>query len=320
MNRKLRTTLIIIDIGLIVVFICLLFFYYHLLVPLNKFGEQKLIIIEKGEGVEEIAKNLKTEKIIRNKWSFVYYTWLKNQEDKLQAGKYLLSPAMTIAEIISKLSSGEVVQDWAKLTIPEGWTNKQIKQRLINLDLISSEENIPLELQGYLFPDTYYFDQESTLEEVITRMRNNFDAKVDQKLLSEIEKQDKTVYDILLLASLLEKEVRGYEDMQIVSGIFWKRLENNYPLQSCATIAYILNQDKWRYSYEDTRIQSPYNTYLHAELPPTPINNPGLLAIKAAIYSQQSEYNFFLTDPETGETVFSKTLKEHNANKRKYFQ
>jgi len=118
----------------------------------------------------------------------------------------------------------------------------------------------------------------------------------------------------------LEKEIKSDEDRVIVAGIFWKRLENKYPLESCATIAYILGVDKWRYSYEDTRIKSPYNTYINIGLPPTPINNPGLSAIRAAIYPQETDYNFFLTDPETGNTIFSKTFQEHNRNKAKYFK
>ena len=121
------------------------------------------------------------------------------------------------------------------------------------------------------------------------------------------------------MASILEREVKSDEDRAIVSGIFWKRLESNYPLESCATIAYILEIDKWRYSVEETRIESPYNTYLNVGLPPTPINNPGLSAIEAAVYPEYTDYNFFLTDPETGVTIFSKTFDEHNANKRKYF-
>ncbi len=319
MSKRIRTILIIADIGLIIVFICLLFFYYQLQAPLDKSGEEKPIIIESGEGLEQIAHKLKTKQVIRSEWIFVYYAWLKNKEDKLQAGKYILSSSMNIPEIVRKITSGEIVQEWVKVTIPEGWTNEQIKQRLVSLELISANTDIPLSLQGYLFPDTYYFDKDVSADEIISRMKNNFNKKIDQQLIEEIEKQDKILEGILIMASLLEREVRSYEDMKIVSGIFWKRLENNYPLQSCATIAYILKQDKWRYSYEDTRIQSPYNTYTNTGLPPTPINNPGLLAIKAAVYPQQSAYNFFLTDPETGQTIFSETLEEHNANKQKYF-
>ena len=98
----------------------------------------------------------------------------------------------------------------------------------------------------------------------------------------------------------------------------WKRINENRTLQSCATLAFILGENKKQYSFEDTRIDSPYNTYLNKGLPPGPINNPGLVSIKAAIYPEATNYNYFLTDPKTGQTIFSKTIDEHNANKTKY--
>jgi len=319
MKNKTRTILIILDICLIVIFTCLLFFYYQLYNPLDRRGEEKVFIIEERQGLEKIAQNLEQQKIIRNSWVFVYYLWLKQQTGKLQAGKYNLSPSMTIPEVARKIVKGEVIKDWIKVTIPEGWTNKQIKERLVNLGLISQDKNISLELQGYLFPDTYYFEKKAPIEEIIKRMQDNFNKKITEDLKAEIKKQNKNLYQILIMASLLEKEVKSDKDRAIVAGIFWKRLENNYPLESCATIAYILEVDKWRYSIEETKIKSPYNTYLNIGLPPTPINNPGLSTIKAAVYPEYTDYNFFLTDPETGQTIFSRTLEEHNANKRRYF-
>ncbi|MBU4082674.1 endolytic transglycosylase MltG, partial [Patescibacteria group bacterium] len=136
---------------------------------------------------------------------------------------------------------------------------------------------------------------------------------------AEIKKQGKTVEEVVIMASILEKEVRTDRDRRIASGIFWRRLGNNYPLQSCATIAYILDEDKWRYSTEDTKVDSPYNSYQNVGLPKGPICNPGLSAIRAAINPQENDYNFFLSKPD-GETVFSKTLEEHNTNKAKYLE
>lgn len=134
----------------------------------------------------------------------------------------------------------------------------------------------------------------------------------------EIEKREKTIYEIVTMASILEKEVKTPEDMKIVSGIFWKRIDQGRPLQSCATIAYVLGREKKQYSYEDTRTPSPYNTYINKGLPPGPINNPGMNSILAAVYPKETDYNYFLTDPETGKTIFSKTLEEHEENKVKY--
>jgi UPF0755 protein len=315
MKNNIRKILIVVDIGLIFVLVCLLIFFYQLETPLNRDTGEKIFVVEEGQGLEEIAENLKTQEIIRNKLTLVLYIWFKGKTKNLQAGKYSLSPAMNILEITTKIIKGEVIKNWVKVTIPEGWTNQQIEDRLISLGMLSKNGVLPLEFQGYLFPDTYYFEKDSSVETIIKKMRDNFDEKI-KSLVIERPK----IYDILKMASILEKEIISDEDRAIVSGIFWKRIKNKYPLESCATVAYVLGVDKWRYSYEDTRIKSPYNTYINIGLPPTPINNPGLSAIRAAIYPKESDYNFFLTDPETGKTIFSKTFQEHNANKRKYFK
>ena len=113
-------------------------------------------------------------------------------------------------------------------------------------------------------------------------------------------------------------EVKSPDDKSMVGGIFWNRIRDNRPLQSCATIAYILGINKKQYSYEDTKVQSPYNTYLNPGLPPGPISNPGIESIKAAIYPKPTNYFYFLSDPETGKTYFAKTIDEHNSNKAKF--
>jgi UPF0755 protein len=300
---------------LIFLFVCL----SQLNVPLNATGSEKIFIVKEGEGLEKISENLESEELIRNKWMFFYYLWLQKKAGNLQAGEYALSPAMNIPEIANKIIKGEVVENWVKVTVPEGWRNEQIETRLTAFNLIKTGEKLPEDKEGYLFPDTYYFYKDSTINDIAEKMLANFDKKITEDLRKEIERQGKELYDILIMASLIEKEVITEEDMAIVSNVFWNRLEDDYPLESCATIAYILGIDKWRYSVEDTKIQSPYNTYINKGLPPTPINNPGLSAIKAAIYPIETDYYFFLTDPETGNTIFSETLQEHNVNKRKYF-
>jgi len=311
---------IAIGIGVLIIFVIGFFVILHqLTTPLDTDNGEKIFTIEQGQSLEKIAENLKKQGLINSKSIFVFHVWSKNKTENLQAGQYSLSPSMTIPEIAKKIVNGEVIEDWVKITIPEGWTNKQIEERLLDSEMITENEKFSKKLEGYLFPDTYYFEKDSTVEEIVEKMQDNFDKKVTEDLKTEIKRQNKNLYDILIMASILEREVKSDEDRAIVSGIFWKRLESNYPLESCATIAYILEIDKWRYSVEETRIESPYNTYLNVGLPPTPINNPGLSAIEAAVYPEYTDYNFFLTDPETGVTIFSKTFDEHNANKRKYF-
>ena len=177
-----------------------------------------------------------------------------------------------------------------------------------------------LGLEGYLFPDTYEIVKGENAEEFIKIMLQNFDKKLTDDLEQEIKNKNKSIFEIITMASLLEKEVKTHEDKRIVAGIFWKRIETRIPLQSCATIAYIKGENQWQYSYEDTRIKSPYNTYLNLGLPLGPISNPGIDSIEAAIYPKETEYNYFLTNPKTGKTIFSKTYKEHNINKEKYLK
>jgi UPF0755 protein len=173
-------------------------------------------------------------------------------------------------------------------------------------------------LEGFLFPDTYRIFQNASKEDVIEKMLNNFADKLTLEIQEEITKSGRSLYEVVTMAAIIQKEVRGYEDMRLVSGLFWDRIKNRQGLESCATLAYILGVDKPQYTLEDTKIDSPYNTYQNQGLPPGPICNPGLDALKAAVYPEYSEYNFFLNRPDTGETVFSKTYDEHLRNKAKY--
>lgn len=190
-----------------------------------------------------------------------------------------------------------------QITFPEGFTITQIQKRLNNNGIPGK---ISEDLQGYLFPDTYRFYTGAAIDDVIAKMRNNFDQKVDK-----INQED------LVLASVVEKEVSNPEDMKIVAGIFLKRLKAGMPLQSDATINFITGKNLPQPSIEDTKKISPYNTYQNLGLPPAPICNPGIQAIQAVQNPIASQYWYFLTPPQ-GETVFSKTLEEHNRAKAKF--
>jgi UPF0755 protein len=178
-------------------------------------------------------------------------------------------------------------------------------------------------LVGYMFPDTYRVYASSTAEEVTYRLLDNFGKKLTLEMRQDIAKQGKTIYEIVTMASLIEKEAAidqggSNNDAKIISGIFWDRIKNRQALQSCATLAYILGVNKPQYSEADTKIDSLYNTYLHRGLPPGPIANPGLAAIEAAIYPEYTDYNYFLTPAGSKQMIFSKTYEEHLRNKAKY--
>lgn len=304
-------------------------------------GEQAVFLVERGEGSVEIARNLKQSGLIRWEAPFLIYVAIDNVARKLQAGTYLLSPDMNIPKIADKLAKGETTKE--KITIIEGQDLKDIaalleeKKMFIRADFsaalerdFSSEYEFlkdkppSLGLEGYIFPDTYEADQKTSAEEFVRMALDNFDKKMTANLREEARNRNKKIFEIVTMASLIEKEVQTQNDKKIVSGILWKRLKSGMPLQVDATISYITGNKNGRVSIADTKIDSPYNTYKYKGLPLGPISNPGLDSIVAAIYPVESPYWYYLSAPgqEGGQpkTIFSKTLEEHNAAKAEYLK
>ncbi|MBC7074206.1 endolytic transglycosylase MltG [Candidatus Parcubacteria bacterium] len=299
-------------IFLILILFLVQFFWQGIFVPKDSKGAGKevVFIVKKGENVFEIGEKLEKEGLIENKIFFDFYILLQRKEKDLKAGKYLLSSEMSVSQIAQKIIEGKIAQ--MKITIPEGFSVKDI-ENLLNLDL-------PDELEGYLFPDTYYFSINPTSEEVVQKMRENFNSKISP-YREEIEKSGKTLEEIIIMASLIEKEVFNTKECpnckNLVSGILWKRIKNKIPLQVDATITYITGKKTTKISLEDTKIDHPYNTYKYLGLPPGPICNPGLESILAALRPEESEYWYYLTTRE-GKVIFSKTFQEHIFAKAKY--
>jgi len=303
-NMKYFITLIVAVI-LIVGFLIYQGIYY----PIEPGSDETVMfLVKKGEGAKEISINLKKQGLIRYSSLFRIYTLIEDKAEELKAGEYELSFSMNVPEIVNKLASGDRIKKI--ITIIEGWTIKDIANYL-------EVEELSSDLEGYLFPDTYEISPEHGIEEIIEKMLANFDKKLTLELREEITFQEKTIHEIIIMASLIEKEVRTFEDKKIVSGILWKRIESNMPLQVDATITYITGRKSTEILQEELDIDSPYNTYKYKGLPFGPICNPGLESIKAAIYPKLSSYWFYLSTPE-GETIFSKTLKEPNQAKAKY--
>jgi len=181
-------------------------------------------------------------------------------------------------------------------------------------------------LEGYLFPDTYRVYASSTVTDVIYKMLSNFDNKLTPQMRADIKAQGKTIYDIVTMASIIEKEAaldyqkNDNHDARIISGIFWHRLKIGQALQSDATLSYVLNDNEPSHSGRDLDNTSPYNTYKYRGLPPGPICNPGRLAIEAAIHPLDTEYNYFLTPKGKDTIVYAKSYEEHLRNKYKYLR
>lgn len=307
--------------------------------------EEKMFLVKSGEGAKEIALNLEKTGLIKNGNFFRIYVLTVGQSKLLKAGWYQLSPAMNFPEIVKKLSIGKIVK--LQITFPEGFTMQQMEEKIntflqeeyqsatletepVNLaqfkimqfqNQFELFKNAPSEssLEGFLFPDTYEIDLGMDSGLIVTKLLANFDKKLPPELREEIEKQGKSIFEMVTLASLLEKEVKTLEDRKLVAGILLKRLESGVPLQVDATISYITREKTVKISKEETEIDSPYNTYKYRGLPLGPICNPGIESITAAIYPTASEYWYYLSAPD-GKTIFSRTLEEHNIAKAIYLK
>ena len=319
----------IVSIILIIALLATTFFIYT---PKESVADEIEFTVHKGDNFINIGSRLESEGIITSKFLFYIYTILSGKREGLQAGVYLLSPSMSVDEIAGKLYSGNVAQ--MRVTIIEGWRSDEIADYLSDefglnrnlfLELVYSYEIDGLDkpegatLEGYLFPDTYFMPYGFNEKDLIDAMVSNLNRRLTDEIRSDIEKQDKTLFEIITMASMIEKEVRSREDKDLVSGILWRRNEIGMPLQVDATIIYLTRKRTTRVSIKETRIDSPYNTYLNKGLPVGPISNPGMDSILAAIYPVSSDYLFYLSKP-TGETVFSRNFQEHIAAKNRYLR
>ncbi len=308
--------------------------------------EVTTILVEKGEGLKEIGQKLKDQGLINNVKTFELYSFLSRAKNKFWPGEYKVEMGMGLKDLIRALISSPLAQE-REITFIEGWTNKEIEEFLKEQEIISKEEFLlalntisqnqeildkyeflseaversskEAMLQGFLFPDTYRFYKETTAEAIIKRMLENFDEKIGVGLRLKAEQAGRSIFEVVTMASLIEKEAALDQDRRLIADIFWKRLEVGWALESCATINYILGDPKARLSFEDTRIPSPYNTYLNAGLPPAPINNPSLSSIKATLSPLENDYCCFLSTDQ-GEMIFSQTVEEHNRNKSFYLK
>ena len=289
--------------------------------------KEDLFVIKEGETLRIISENLKEEGYIKSGNFFYLSLCLNNNPKNIKAGTYALNSEMGNLEIISQIIKGSSVSE--KITIIEGWTISEMADYLEKKGLFKKEEFIEtansndfitefkflgykpenMNLEGFLFPDTYYISLDNTPEEIIKIMLSNFEEKVWKK----IEDKD-GFYDTLILASMLEKEVVSLEDKKIVADILLKRLEIGMALQVDATVLYANNLETL-----DLEIDSPFNTYKYPGLPIGPISNPGLKSIEAALNPTENNYWYYLSTKD-GTTIFSRNFEEHKINKNIYLR
>lgn len=300
-------------------------------------GQMTGITIEAGSGTADIAQILKQNGVIRHPTWFRLFSLWGNHDGTYQQGSFALRQKSGYAAIIQTLQSPPNQTDSVRVTIPEGFELRQIADRLEEAGLIDRKvfynlvengsfdydfiKTLPKRenrLEGYLFPDTYLFRTDEGEEAIINTMLARFDEMYSAELRTRAKALSMTDDEVITLASVIEREAQGDADRDLVSSVFHNRLKSSeYPyLQSCATVQYILKERKAVLSVADTKIESPYNTYVNPGLPAGPIASPGLASIRAALYPAESDYLFFVLD-SSGTHRFAKTYAEHQENMKK---
>jgi UPF0755 protein len=304
----------------------------HLLSPVDPRAPAAIVVVPPGASTSEIGALLRRAGVIRASSHFVIAARFRRTTNTLREGEYRLSPAMPLLRIVDVLARGEVVLH--PVTIPEGYTAEQIVQTLVRGGLGDPARLRALvrsgagefeydflrglpggSLEGYLYPDTYYVPRFLEARQVLDRFLAHF-AQTVLPLWRDAG-TDRTLHEIVTVASMVEREAKSTGDQALIAGVIYNRLARGWRLEVDATVLYALGGHKPVLTYADLKVNSPYNTYLHTGLPPGPIANPGLGAIKAALRPARTDYFFYVARPD-GSHAFSRTLAEHLANVRRY--
>ncbi|MDU5166569.1 endolytic transglycosylase MltG [Veillonella parvula] len=333
MRKALRYILILVIVGILIIGGGLGALYF---VP-NTFAQDdgtQVVVIEKGQTGTEIADMLFERGLIRSTQGFKLWLYLSGTNDKLQTGHYQIPNKVTVRELISLLQEGHV--ESIRVTIPEGYTVGDIaivleKNQIMKAKdfLAEAKTYVPYPymkgtkpatypVEGFLFPSTYEIPVGATPRDVIQMMADEMNRYLTPAVKKQIQAQHMSIHDFVTLASIVERESLFDADRPTIAGVFKKRLAHGIPLQSDATISYVLGYAKENVTIGDTQLQSPYNTYVSKGLPPGPIANPGKKALDAVLHSENTDYLYFVADKE-GHNHFSKSYEEHLAAVNKIY-
>lgn len=324
---------------------------YFLLAAPGSFAAPTIFYIASGETLSGIAGDLQTQGLVRSAEAFRIIFSLIYGESRVRAGAYYLDTPLTAPALARRIASGVYSETRVRVLIPEGFATRDIAEYFAKLGAFSAEEFLGvvgepvrdyrktgttapdfdkvsevarlkpdyIGMEGYLFPDTYFFYMPLDPRMIAETMAENMDKKFSPELRARAAARGRSVPEILTMASILEKEAATPEDRRIISGILWKRIKIGMALQADASLGYITGKPSSKLTESDLRIDSPYNTYKYPGLPLGPIANPGLDAIVSAIEPQSSPYLYYLSD-KSGVMHYAKTFEEHKANKQKYLR
>ena len=288
--------------------------------------------VAKGSTLARVATDLKRERVVSSSKVFSLYMRIIGADRAIKPGLYAFSPKISPVDVARKLIRGDIEAE--KVVIPEGRTARQIAQILeahgilsagdfvrevLNPKLAASLDIPSTSCEGFLYPDTYFLEKNSNADEVIRRMVGNFRTTLERVRGAQAGSLDTAaLYQKVILASIVEREYRLTEDAPLIASVFYNRLAKKMPLQSCATVVYVLTEHLGRphpsvVYYNDLKIKDPYNTYINRGLPPGPISNPGEVSLRAAFDPAATDYLYFRLDESgSGKHRFSRTLDEHN--------
>ncbi len=277
------------------------------------------LTIERGQTLFSISRELSDAHVIKSTRLFELFMIGFGSEKNVSEGEYYFAKPVSVVEVALRIAGRQFGIDRKKVTFPEGFTNKQMASRLEQaLPNFDTELFLTLahEYEGYLFPDTYSFFPSITPDVVVGILKRNFATQTaDLEPLFRTSNRKRT--DVIIMASIIEKEANSAEEMPIIAGILWKRIDEGKPLQVDAPFLYTLAKSSSELTRKDLASDSLYNTYKHKGLPPTPISNPGLDAIKAALQPVESPYYFYLHDKD-GVIHYASTYAQHKKNIQKY--
>lgn len=281
-------------------------------------GKEKVIFtVKSGESASGVAARLKSSGLIFSKNLFLVYAKITGSDNNIKAGYYEFSVKDGMFTIVRELKAGS--KKLMKFTVPEGSTVNQTAGIFASKAAIDKDRFIHLaserKMEGYLMPETYFFDPSADEEDIIAAMKKEFDKKVTPEMRARAQELGMSMEQIITMASIIEKEAVNPRERSTIAAVFYNRIKKNIRLQSCATVLYAMGVNKARLSVEDTHFDSPYNTYRHAGLPPAPICSPGIESIKAALYPANSSSLFFVSQGN-GSHLFAESLEEHVKNRR----
>lgn len=274
---------------------------------------EQRFLIPKGASTHTIAHQLYERHFLWHPWTFLIWTKIYSPHKPFRAGAYLLSPSESGWTHFRKIEKGP---QQARVTFPEGWTARQMASLLETRGVVAAaeflEEANRNKREGFLFPDTYFFELGLPAAAVVERMVHRFHEKEPRDILAQARVWHLSYRQVVTLASLVEKEAQAPQERALIAGVFYNRLRKHWRLESCATVQYALGSWKPQLTYKDLQTNSPYNTYRHWGLPPGPICNPGAAALEAATHPAVTNMMFFVADGQ-GTHRFSRYYKEHLA-------